>query len=65
MKNESIGTVCKSAEERELDNDKNTHPEATTGTYAGLCAPPRAHTKYSKWAAIAASENPGLVNLIV
>jgi hypothetical protein len=34
------------------------HPEATTGTYAGLWAPPRAH-KYSKWAAIAASENPG------
>jgi hypothetical protein len=34
------------------------HPEATTGTYAGLWAPPRAH-KYSKWAAIAASEKPG------
>ena len=58
MKNESIGTVRKSAGGRELDNDIKIHPEATTGTYAGLWAPPRAH-KYSKWAAIAASENPG------
>jgi hypothetical protein len=58
MKNEGIGTVRKSAGGRELNKDLKNHPEATTGTYAGLWAPPRAH-KYSKWAAIAASEKPG------
>lgn len=42
----------------------DSYPEATTGTYAGRCAPPRAQM-YSKCAATADSDIPGRVKRIV